>query len=578
MKKILGNVFIYFLFFIFMPAVFCSSQDLPVESQKTKLLINLTVKEAEWLETHSTIRIGLNPDSAPLEYVDKKGMHSGMASDYLKILKNRTGLKIEILPNLTRIQIIEKAKNKDLDVISFIVPTLGSSKYVSFTEPYLTFPSVIVTGRHFPFVSGMDDLAEKKVAVIKESNLLEYFKKTHPKCVLVIMNNPEEAMKAVSNGTVEAYIDDLATVTYLINKNDYKDVKVTVGSILEKESYSLGVREDWPELLSIINKTLKGISNRQSNEIYKRWVSEQAQRENERRFFLRMIFVIGGIAIGTILLVFFWNKSLQKEISERKRVESEREKLLNLLEELNKNKNRFFSIIAHDLRSPFTVLLDDIGLLMAIESVKDPEEVREIVKKIGEDADRTYKLLNNLLQWAELQMNKIHYEPTVFDLADVAEKTLDVLQLSADAKKIDINNCLLNGTDIYADPKMMETILRNLVSNAIKFTSKGGNITLSAHPVIQSAGQDKPDLSGSGLIEISVADTGLGISHENIDKLFRMGAFSSTRGTNNEKGSGLGLELCREMVEKNGGTIRIESEMEQGTIVYFTVPIGQKVN
>lgn len=234
-----------------------------------------------------------------------------------------------------------------------------------------------------------------------------------------------------------------------------------------------------------------------------------------------------------------------------------------VLIKLNADKDKFFSIISHDLRGPFTALLGNAELL-AQGSATCQDGLREMSQSIYRSARVVYQLLNSLLIWARLQQEDgMQCQPEPIELKSLTEETLAVLEQSAAQKEIVLSNTIPANYWVQADQLMLETIIRNLVGNALKFTPRGGRVTLAA---------DRNN--GDNHLKISVQDTGVGIAPVAIAKLFRIDTQHTTQGTEKEKGSGLGLMICKEMVERNGGQIRVESEEGKGTSVEFTMPLA----
>jgi two-component system sensor histidine kinase/response regulator len=229
------------------------------------------------------------------------------------------------------------------------------------------------------------------------------------------------------------------------------------------------------------------------------------------------------------------------------------------LQEANVMKDKFFSIIAHDLRNPFTSLL---GMSEFIEECIDhssKEEIKRFIKTLRTSAKIIYALLENLLTWSGLQRSIIEHSPKTIFLNEITDHTVYLFQSGAEQKQITLRNRIQENTTVYADHKMVETIIRNLISNALKFTDTGGTIDVSAVP-------------HNDFVEIAISDTGIGMSEEVISTLFRIDVKYSKTGTAGEKGTGLGLILCKELIEKNGGTIWVESEVGKGTTFRFTLP------
>ncbi len=226
------------------------------------------------------------------------------------------------------------------------------------------------------------------------------------------------------------------------------------------------------------------------------------------------------------------------------------------LKQLNATKDKFFSIIAHDLKSPFQAFLNLNTFLVQRLDAFSREEITDLITELGDVADNLFKLLENLLTWSRIQMGKTQFSPNVFPVDQLVNMTLEVLAISADNKNINLVKNIEDDIVVYTDPNMFSTILRNLVSNAIKFTPKEGQVTIAAK---------RDDHSTI----ISVCDNGIGLSDEDQTKLFRLDVNHSTPGTEEEKGTGLGLILCKEMVDKHGGKIWIESEKNVGTSFYI---------
>jgi signal transduction histidine kinase len=258
--------------------------------------------------------------------------------------------------------------------------------------------------------------------------------------------------------------------------------------------------------------------------------------------------------------------------TEQKLIKYEQNILENnkLLNELNITKDRFFSIIAHDLKGPFSSLIGFSELLLNDYKNLSAEEIHDYHKMIYTTANNSHNLLENLLEWSRSQTGKITFNPTKINISQIVQNVADLLISSANEKNIVFLNEISPSVFAFADDNMVKTILRNLLNNAIKFTSKYGIIKLTSQQLQNKSIQtDTPNIS---MIEVSVKDSGIGISTDNLNKLFKIDQKISTKGTNNEKGTGLGLIICKEFIDKNGGQITIESYEGKGTTLKFTLP------
>ena len=229
--------------------------------------------------------------------------------------------------------------------------------------------------------------------------------------------------------------------------------------------------------------------------------------------------------------------------------------------ELNSTKDRFFSIIAHDLRGPFNGLLGVSNLLASEIKTLNKEEIEFFSKLINDSLKKQFELLNDLLEWSRLQNGTFSLKYETINLHNALNEVIKPLELLASQKTIKLHNEIDKELLLNADKNMIGLVLRNLISNGIKFTNEGGLIKISA-------------FQNDVMTEVIVSDNGVGIAQEDISKLFRIDVHLSTTGTNNEMGTGLGLILCKEIIEKHSGEIRIESKPNQETKIIFTIPLN----
>lgn len=235
------------------------------------------------------------------------------------------------------------------------------------------------------------------------------------------------------------------------------------------------------------------------------------------------------------------------------------------LQVLNSAKDKFFSIIAHDLKSPFNAIIGFSELLREQVREKDFDGIEEYTTIIFQSSKRAMELLTNLMEWSRSQTGRMDYNPDYFEIVGLINGITPLFDDIAGQKSITIRKELPNNVIVFADQAMLSTILRNLVSNAIKFSLPGGQIVISVE-------------KGLNGLTVSVKDSGIGIPQERIDKLFSLDKSCSTLGTNSEQGTGLGLILCKEFVIKHSGNIWVESGVGKGSTFYVTLPVGIFLN
>ncbi len=301
-----------------------------------------------------------------------------------------------------------------------------------------------------------------------------------------------------------------------------------------------------------------------------RIIKEMTMKKEKRMILSFLVFSL--LVVLLILYIIYALRKMdriKKQLNDKNRYLEEANKELieseKKLDTMIRTKDKFFSIIAHDLINPFQPLLGLSELLVTdIEKLSD-DEIKKYAGLIKESAIRSYNLLSNLLKWTQSQTGRLSFNPEEIYLATYIDEILSFYKENARIKNIHLLNHVDKDIIVYADRELLGSIIRNLVSNAIKFTKRNGYVKIGA-------------LRKDQFIEISVEDNGIGIGEEKLDQIFNLESATSTKGTENEEGSGLGLILCKEFVEKNGGKIWVKSKQGKGTTFFFTIPVaGEKI-
>ena len=291
----------------------------------------------------------------------------------------------------------------------------------------------------------------------------------------------------------------------------------------------------------------------------------KAQIRNQQLMIGFVLFILLGSFVLSIIFHsrYQQNQKLNIQLSlKNKQIEEHQENVEKLnaeLSETNATKDKFFSIVAHDLKNPFNSLLVLTKLLHEDYDSFTREEQKQFISQIISSAENTYSLLQNLLDWASAQSGKTEIKKQNVNLSKISAETISMLKSVARNKHIRINSEIEEGLIAFADKNMVSTIMLNLISNAVKFTPHHGKVDIKAY-------------RHNGHVEVAVIDTGVGISEKNISKLFKPGEKLQTAGTDKEKGTGLGLILCKEFVEKNKGKIWVESDEGEGSRFFFSLP------
>ncbi|APQ18847.1 histidine kinase [Maribacter hydrothermalis] len=381
------------------------------------------------------------------------------------------------------------------------------------------------------------------------------------------------------NGMTEAYLnlnkDSIAEI-YALNAFNLSK-KIGLRSGLKECSYQLFKiqknKKDYEkslwyhEIYQVTSESLAKAGNKKALNLLKTEMEYDQQKqqlilENEKALAKQKvyiyIFLIILIIFSIIVIIIYRNEKAQKklnlELRSKKTALEEKQTYLN---ELNQTKNKLFSIIGHDLRGPIGAFQGLLKLFKEGEMTK--EEFLNFVPKLKVDIDTISFTLNNLLSWGQTQMNGSTTRPSIVQINSIVNENIALLSEIAESKSIHLINKIESNCQAWSDPNQIDIIVRNLLSNALKFTPNHGEIIIGAIQKLKTC-------------EIYIKDNGLGMSEETISKIFQKDSTHTTYGTNDEKGTGLGLSLCKEMVEKNNGQIWVHSALGKGSSFYFTVP------
>jgi len=366
----------------------------------------------------------------------------------------------------------------------------------------------------------------------------------------VIIENQAWFENIASTAPVMIWITDVEGLFSFVNKvwADYTGKKP--GDLLGM-NWLKDVHSD--DMEDLLNKYRNAFTHR------KPFTYEFRLKGKDGRFQWMIIRGIPRITNENIFLGFIGsctNINAQKEFEEKiKKVNTE-------LVEINAVKDKFFSIISHDLRSPLGGLMGILEILADGYDTMEENEIREIITEAASSSKLAFDLMENLLQWSRIQTGKIPFEPERIEIMPVLEKLESLFAQNLRNKEIKFIIDVDAQTAAFADVKMTETIFRNLISNAIKFTNINGSITVSAELL-------------DNFVILKVSDTGVGIDSKDLPKLFRMDVSFTTKGTSKETGTGLGLILCKELAERQGGQIWVESRKNSGSTFFFKLPAAK---
>lgn len=298
--------------------------------EKPKQRIPMTVEEQDWLRAHPVIRVGIDPEFVPFEFRDQEGNYIGIAADYLHLLQARLGINFEIIPKLTRTQVMAKARNKEIDLLPCVGRTGEREQFLNFSIPYINSPKMIITRSETPFITGLDDIKSWKVAVQADS-LHEENQKTQISIQPTLVATVQEGLTALSGGKIDAFITDIGPAAHWIRKLHITNLKVAAPASEGKLHFA--ARKDWPLLITIINKALRTLPEEDKDKISQRWIAVEFHQGIARKTIYSYLAVLLTLGLFAALGFTLWNKALKKkvdqktmelrtELNERRKVES----------------------------------------------------------------------------------------------------------------------------------------------------------------------------------------------------------------------------------------------------------------
>ncbi len=549
---------IYWIGIVLLLIMSFSSKD--VSAATPEVEVELTEEEKQFIKDNPVIHLGIDPDFVPYEFIDSDGAYKGIASDYIKLLSQKTGLEMVVEPDKTWEQAYVMGVEKQVDVLPCIARTMEREQYFLFSEPYYKFQRVIVVSTSNKQIKGIEDLHNQKIAVQVNSSHHSYLK-NYPDIDLSLYNTVEEALADVSNGTETAFVGNLATSSYLIKTYGLTELKFVNIDDEVTQSLYFAVRNDWSLLVSIINKGLAAITEEEKMEINNRWIG--VDTEVDYGPLIRILTAIGSVIIIIFIVSVYWIVKLKKEVTKRKRTEEELRQAKEDADTANRIKSSFLARMSHEIRTPLNAIT---GMAYLIKKTDVTMTQRIYVDKITQAANNMLGIINDILDFSKIEAGKIEIERTSFNLDKVLQDVMSIVAFKIEEQQIGFN--LFKEPKIpsyfWGDPKRLEQILLNVISNAVKFTNKG-EVSLSIRITDKS--------EGVYMIEFSVKDTGIGMSADQINQLFT--PFSQADSSINRRfgGTGLGLSIVKNLVEMMKGYVQVSSVLEEGSTFVIKLPM-----
>jgi len=537
-----------------------SKPDVPTEGQP----ISLTLEEKKWIHNHPIIRLGIDPEFAPFEYITSEGLYSGITLEYIRILNQRLGLNMQVVKNISWKEAIELSKLKEIDVLPCICITQDRKKYLKFSKPYINFHRAIITRTDTPFLSGLRDIENMTVAVQLNSSHEGYLRE-NTSIKPIIYETLQKALLAISDGQVDAFVGNIASSTYWIRKLNLTNLKIAAPVSQEIQNLHFAVRDDWPELIYILNKGLKSISHEEENTIRKRWINIEYKPGISPRQVFRYILQIASLAIVIILIFLLWNYRLKQEINKRIEIDKKLSEANKSLKKLDQLKSMFIASMSHELRTPLNSIIGFTGII--IQGMTGPlnDKQKDHLSRVYNSAKHLLALISDVIDISKIEAGRIDIYPEDIILSDLFNEAIMTIEPQLKTKKLTLTQSFPEELQLHTDRKRLLQCIINYLSNAVKYTETG-SISITARQCEEN-------------LEILVTDTGIGIPEKDKEKLFEAFERLDSRLKIKAGGTGLGLYLVRKLVtDILGGTIIMKSQEGKGSTFGLLIPMHLSID
>ena len=522
--------------------------------------LDLTETEIQFIADHPMILMGVDPGFIPYEFIDSDGVYKGIAADYLELISQKTGLQFTAAENLTWSQAYEYAVERKLDILPCVSKTAQREKYFLFSDPYISFQRVVFINEDNKDVKSLEDLYGMTVAVQQNSSHHSYLS-DFGQITLNLYDDVESALRAVADGRENAFIGNLATTNYLAKSIGITNLSYIPIDTEEPQHLYFAVRDDWPELVGIINKTLEAIDEESKIAITDKWIS--IKEGTDYTWLIRLILIAAGIAALVLLVSSFWILRLRKEVAIRKKSEKAMEEAKLEADEANQVKSRFLARMSHEIRTPLNGI---IGMSYLLKKTDITVTQKMYADRITQSSSIMLGIINDILDFSKIEAGKVELEAAPFSMDQVVQDVVSIVSFKIEEQKIGLK--LIKDPSapnwFIGDAKRLEQILINVMNNAAKFTS-AGEVTLDIR-----LKERKDDIYH---MAFTVKDTGIGMTDEQVKKLFTPFTQADTSINRRFGGTGLGLSIVKNLVDLMGGDVQVSSVPGEGSTFVIRLPL-----
>ncbi len=531
-----------------------SVEQVPKIRRPASLEFRLTPSEKQWLDSHPVVRIGIDSEWAPVEFVNESGEYSGISRDYIEQLEKLLAIRFEVIKTDSWIGTMEKIQTGAIDLLPAITPTEQRQEYLDFTERYLSLPIMLFADQDAEYIDRLSDLLGKKVAVVKQYATDDFLTLNHPELDLVRVANTSEGLSMVANGEVTAFVGNMVTTGFYLGKLGYSQIKIA-GETPYRLKVSMAVNKDKIMLLSIMNKAIAAISEDQRVLIYRRWVA----LKYEHGFDYSLLWKVLAVVAVVFILFSYWNWRLKKLQENLEHVNEDLQNANIKLRELDRLKSMFIASVSHELRTPLNSIIGFSGMMKQGAFGNLNDKYQDYISRINKSGQHLLGLITDIIDISKIESGRVDVELSDFLLGEIVNEGVETIRKQAEDKGLVLEVEMPEGISMSTDRRRLFQCVLNFLSNAMKFTEQG-RISI----VVKAENDD---------ILINVRDTGIGIGTDDQSLLFEAFERVDTHLRVKAGGTGLGLYLTKKIAEELlQGEVGMESKEGEGSLFWIRVP------
>lgn len=531
---------------------------IPTAIPASPVKVSLTSEEAQWLATHPVIKFAIDPDNAPIEWINRKDQKRGMSFDLLDLLAQRLGIQFEWVESINWYESIQLLRNKEIDILpAFRRVDIWQDEFL-FTRSWYTLPGVILSEQKY---KSLEELEGKSVAVVHDYLWDDLISGKNGTFNLTRADDSHSCVALVADGEVDAMVGDLASVTWIVNRSGAANL-ITMPIDGQKLDLTIAVRSDWKMLRQILDKTIESISGSELESMEDDWIQLIEPPMWKNPLFQVIAFFIVVIVLGIITIIIFWNRSLQREVSRQtSALEDAAMKLIHA--EKMESIGLLAAGIAHEVKNPLAII--QMGIDHLSHDVDSDSPMRVALQDMDEAVRKADGTIRKLLDYS--RGTPPNMKPG--DIANALSKVLDLLSHECRQRNIRLETNIAEKLPlIRMDVDQIQQLFMNITLNAIQSMSGGGVLSVDCStrrltPLDLHRDSTNAFREGDTVMWVEIKDTGHGIETADLKKLYD--PFFTTRPLG--EGTGLGLTVSQNIIRTHNASIHIRNRTPVGVSV-----------